>query len=42
VFTTLLAAAFLRETLGERQVVGGALVLAAVVLLNLPTRARTP
>ncbi len=39
VFTTLLAAAILGETLGQHQIMGGALVLVAVVVLNIPTRA---
>jgi drug/metabolite transporter (DMT)-like permease len=38
VFTTLLAAAILGETLGRRQMVGGAFVLVAVVVLNFPMR----
>jgi drug/metabolite transporter (DMT)-like permease len=41
VFTTLLAAAILGETLGQRQMVGGAFVLVAVVVLNLPMRPRS-
>jgi drug/metabolite transporter (DMT)-like permease len=36
VFTVLLAVAFLAESLSTRQATGGALVLAAVVVLNLP------
>jgi drug/metabolite transporter (DMT)-like permease len=40
VFTTLLAAVVLGESLSPRQVAGGALVLTAVVLLSLPTRGR--
>ncbi len=39
VFTVLLAAGLLRESLMPLQAVGGGLVLAAVVLLNLPRRA---
>lgn len=39
VFTVLLAALVLGETLTARQAAGGALVLAAAVLLNLPHRA---
>jgi len=38
VFTTLLAAAVLSESLTAGQMAGGASVLAAVVLLNLPAR----
>jgi drug/metabolite transporter (DMT)-like permease len=42
VFTTLLAAAVLGEALTSGQMAGGALVLAAVVLLNLPAGRKTP
>ena len=38
VFTILMAALFLHEALTRNQWAGGALILAAVVLLNLPTR----
>ncbi len=41
VFTTLLAAAVLGESLAAGQVAGGSLVLVAVVLLNLPARRDT-
>jgi drug/metabolite transporter (DMT)-like permease len=41
VFTILMAALLLHEALTRNQWAGGALILAAVVLLNLPTR-RTP
>jgi drug/metabolite transporter (DMT)-like permease len=40
VFTTLLAAAVLGESLTPRQIAGGMLVLVAVVLLSLPARQR--
>jgi drug/metabolite transporter (DMT)-like permease len=42
VFTTLLAAAVLGETLAARQIAGGALVLTAVVLLTVPGRRASP
>jgi len=38
VFTILMAALLLHEVLTQNQWAGGALILAAVVLLNLPTR----
>lgn len=42
VFTVGMAAVFLREELSPVQLAGGALVLAAVLLLNLPARRRAP
>ena len=42
VFTILMAALFLHEALTRNQWAGGALILAAVVLLNLPTRRAPP